>query len=194
MRILIIGGGRFLGRAFAAQAVADGHEVTVFNRGRSGVDPEGVRAVRGDRERPEDVERLVAAEAAMAGDGGPTWDAVIDTCGFTPAVVEANARILAGHSRAYLFISSVNAYERWPAQGVRDGSPKWDCGPLETEGRLVWADDEFLMSHGVDEWTGLPAWAAAGSGVWDVASERAADAGLVCRPIEDGARHVGVAT
>ena len=54
--------------------------------------------------------------------------------------------------------------------------------------RLVWADDEFLTAHGVDEWTGLPAWARAGSAVWDVTSERAAEAGLVCRPIEETVR------
>lgn len=133
MRILIIGGGRFLGRAFAAEALAGGHEVTVFNRGKSGVDLDGVRAVRGDREVPEDLRRLVE-EAPEPEDGGPTWDAVVDTCGFKPAVVGASARLLADHARAYLFISSVNAYERWPAEPVVDGSPKWECAPTETEG------------------------------------------------------------
>ena len=298
MRILIIGGGRFLGRAFAEQAVADGHQVTVFNRGKSGVDIDGVRAVRGDREQAQDVERLLAS-APAACDGGPAWDAVVDTCGFTPAVVEANARALAGHARAYLFVSSVNAYAQWPGQAVADGSPKWECGPLETEGeygplkagceravlehfpdrticidaglilgphetsgrltwwlsriarggdvlapadpgqhiapidardiarfglrcienglygafptcgpgtatmrdmleacvretgsgaRLVWADNEFLTSHAVDEWTGLPLWAVEADSVWGVTSERAAAAGLVCRPIEETVR------
>jgi len=58
VRILILGGSRFLGRAFAAEALAAGHRVTVFNRGKSGPDLPGVQAVRGDRENPADLERL----------------------------------------------------------------------------------------------------------------------------------------
>ena len=133
MRILIIGGGRFLGRAFAAEALAAGHQVTVFNRGRRSVDLDGVQVVRGDREKPEDLERLVASAPAPA-EGGPAWDAVVDTCGFTPKVVGASARALREKARAYLFISSLNAYADWAEQPVRDGSPKQECGPEETEG------------------------------------------------------------
>ncbi len=134
MRILIIGGGRFLGRAFAAEALAAGrHQVTVFNRGVQSVDLGGVRVVRGDREKPEDLARLVESAPSPA-DGGPTWDAVVDTCGYKPKIVGASARALRDHARAYLFISSLNAYSDWAAKPVRDGSPKFPCGPAETEG------------------------------------------------------------
>jgi 2'-hydroxyisoflavone reductase len=134
MRILIIGGGRFLGRAFAAEALAAGHQVTVFNRGRRSVDLDGVHVVRGDRENPQDLARLVASAPATGQDGGPAWDAVVDTCGFKPKVVGDSARALAGKSRAYLFISSLNAYSEWAATPVRDGSPKFECAVDETEG------------------------------------------------------------
>ena len=134
MRILIIGGGRFLGRAFAAEALAAGrHQVTVFNRGRQSVDPDGVRVVRGDREKPEDLARLVES-APEPVDGGPTWDAVVDTCGYQPKIVGESARALRDHARAYVFISSLNAYSDWGAKPVRDGSPKFPCGLEETEG------------------------------------------------------------
>ncbi|HET9173396.1 MAG TPA: NAD-dependent epimerase/dehydratase family protein [Actinospica sp.] len=133
MRILIIGGGRFLGRAFAAEALAQGHQVTVFNRGRSGVDLDGVEVVRGDREKPEDLARLLAA-APEPEEGGPAWDAVVDTCGYVPKVVGESARALRDKARAYLFISSLNAYSDWAGVPVRDGSPKFACGPEETEG------------------------------------------------------------
>jgi 2'-hydroxyisoflavone reductase len=133
MRILIIGGGRFLGRAFATEALAAGHQVTVFNRGQTSADLDGVTVIRGDREKPEDLARLVASAPEPAG-GGPAWDAVVDTCGFTPKIVGDSARALAGKARAYLFVSSVNAYSGWPASPVRDGSPKFECGPQETEG------------------------------------------------------------
>lgn len=126
MRILIIGGGRFLGRAFAEEAMADGHEVTVFNRGRSSTDPAGARVIHGDREVPADLERPAAEP------GG--WDLVVDTCGFSPAVVGRSARALADRARAYLFISSVNAYERWPAEPITAGSPKFACDPEAIEG------------------------------------------------------------
>ena len=134
MRILIIGGGRFLGRAFAAEALAAGHQVTVFNRGRTSVDLDGVRVVRGDRENPEDLAGLVADAPEIGEDGGPAWDAVVDTCGFKPKIVGDSARALAERSRAYLFISSLNAYAEWAGSPVRDGSPKFECGPEETEG------------------------------------------------------------
>lgn len=134
MRILIIGGGRFLGRAFAAEALAEGrHQVTVFNRGQRSVDLDGVQVVRGDREKPEDLERLVASAEDPA-DGGPAWDAVIDTCGYTPKIVGESAQVLEDKARAYLFISSLNAYTDWAGSPVRDGSPKYACGPEETEG------------------------------------------------------------
>ena len=71
MRILMIGGSVFLGRAFATRALRRGDEVTTFNRGRSGPDLPGVEAIRGDREVTGDLQRLVADRY---------WDAVVDTC------------------------------------------------------------------------------------------------------------------
>jgi 2'-hydroxyisoflavone reductase len=120
MRILIIGGSVFLGRAIAAEAVARGHEVTVFNRGKSGTDLEGVEGVRGDRESAEDVAALVA---------GRWWDAVIDTSGQVPRVVGQSARALAPHADSYLFISSIHAYSGWPGGEVSEESARHECPP-----------------------------------------------------------------
>ena len=118
--MLMIGGSVFLGRAFVAQALRRGDEVTTFNRGRSGPDLPGVEAIRGDREVTDDLERLVA---------GRYWDAVIDTCGFTPRVVGQSARLLSGHAGTYAFISSVHAYAGWPAHRVDENAPLHDCPP-----------------------------------------------------------------
>lgn len=125
MRILILGGSRFLGRAFAAEALAAGHQVTVFNRGRSGPDLPGVRAVRGDRENSADLERL-------AGEG--PWDAVVDTSGYVPKTVGESARVLAGAAGAYLFISSISAFKNYPAERIGDDPQLFDCAPDATEG------------------------------------------------------------
>jgi 2'-hydroxyisoflavone reductase len=120
MRILVIGGSVFLGRAFVTQALRRGDEVTTFNRGVSGADLPGVEAVRGDREVTDDLHRLVA---------GRRWDAVVDTCGFTPSVVARSARLLSGHAGTYVFISSIHAYAGWPAHRVDESSALHECPP-----------------------------------------------------------------
>src|SRR5205085_10021529 len=84
VRLLVIGGTVFLGRAVAEAALARGHVVTLFHRGRHGAElfPEAEHLL-GDRTR--DLGPLAGRE----------WDAVIDTCGFEPEHVGAAARLLA---------------------------------------------------------------------------------------------------
>jgi len=69
MRILVLGGTRFVGRALVDQAVSRGHDVTTFTRGRHGEPRPGAEALHGDRTRPADLRPLA----------GRDWDAVIDT-------------------------------------------------------------------------------------------------------------------
>lgn len=105
MKLLIIGGGVFLGRALLDAALARGDEVTVFNRGRARRDwPAGVRVLTGDRRG--DLGALAPGR----------WDAVIDTCGYNPADVVPTATALAGCGR-YLFVSSISAYASFATPG-----------------------------------------------------------------------------
>ncbi|WP_219470787.1 NAD-dependent epimerase/dehydratase family protein [Nonomuraea rhizosphaerae] len=120
MRVLVIGGTRFLGRAAVEAALARGHQVTTFNRGQSGPDLHGVEAIRGDREDAADLARLV---------DGQTWDVVVDPSGYVPRVVGAAARALTGHAGTYAFISSVSAIDGFPAKPVTDESGLWECPP-----------------------------------------------------------------
>ena len=121
MRILLLGGTVFLGRHVAAEALARGHELTLFTRGLHGMDlfPEAEH-VQGDR------------DGDLAGLRGRAWDAAIDTSGYAPAQVAASASLDVGH---YVFVSSVNAYPDWPEQPVDEGSRVWedgdDYGPLK---------------------------------------------------------------
>jgi 2'-hydroxyisoflavone reductase len=109
MRILIIGGGVFLGRALLDAALGRGHRVGVFNRGRARQEwPAGVDVLTGDRRG--DLAPLAAA--------GP-WDAVIDTCGYCPADVLPTAHTLAACPR-YLFVSSVSAYATHSEPGLSE--------------------------------------------------------------------------
>lgn len=120
MRVLVIGGSAFLGRAIVQEALDRGHEVTTFNRGRSGADVPGVEPVHGDREVPADLERLV---------DGRTWDFVVDSSGYVPSVVGASARALSGHAATYTFISTISALKDFPAKQGTDESGLWDCAP-----------------------------------------------------------------
>jgi 2'-hydroxyisoflavone reductase len=120
MRLLIIGGSVFLGRAVAQEALAAGHEVTVFNRGLSAPDVPGVQAVHGDRESQEDLRRL-------AGHG--PWNAIVDTSGYVPKVVGEAVRALAGSAETYVFMSTVNVFADWPASPATDDSTVRACSP-----------------------------------------------------------------
>ena len=99
MKILIIGGTRFLGRALVDEALAAGHNVTLFNRGRTNpaLYPQ-VDQLHGDRDGGLDV---------LA---GRRWAAVIDTCGYVPRIVRASAVFLAKAVGRYTFISTLSVY------------------------------------------------------------------------------------
>ncbi|WP_218081371.1 SDR family oxidoreductase [Anthocerotibacter panamensis] len=99
MRLLILGGTVFLGRYLVEGALARGHRVTLFNRGQHNPDLfPGVEKLRGDRST--DLRALM----------GHSWDAVIDTCGFVPRVVQASAELLADVVDHYTFISTASVY------------------------------------------------------------------------------------
>jgi 2'-hydroxyisoflavone reductase len=112
MDLLILGGTGFLGRHLVEAALADGHRITLFNRGLSSPDlfPE-VETIKGDRE---------ADISALRGRG---WDAVIDTCGYVPRVVGASAALLAGAADHYTFVSSISVYPDDIEPGADEGAP-----------------------------------------------------------------------
>lgn len=177
MKLLILGGGVFLGRALLDAALSRGHDVSVFNRGRARQDwPAGVQVLRG--ERRGDL-------SALAGGG---WDSVIDTCGYAPADVLPTAQALAGCAH-YLFVSSISAYaslaesgqdERAPlasADGLAADAPVTGetYGPLKAECERVLTrllgDQLIVVRPGLIVGPGDPSgrfsywpWRAAGSG------------------------------
>jgi 2'-hydroxyisoflavone reductase len=118
MRVLILGGTIFLGRHVAAQALARGHDVTLFHRGRHGADLfPGVEHLRGDR-----ASDLSALE-------GERWDTAVDTSGFRPDHVAASSALLAKAGVEHLsFVSTCNVYPGWPAGPVSEDSPVWEGG------------------------------------------------------------------
>ncbi len=111
-KLLIIGGTRFLGYYITETALERGHEVTLFNRGKSA--PEAyphVEHIRGDRDA--DIELLA----------GRQWDSVIDTSGYFPRIVAKSAQLLAGSVPHYVFVSSISAYAEPLADHADEDAP-----------------------------------------------------------------------
>jgi 2'-hydroxyisoflavone reductase len=112
VRLLVLGGTQFLGRAICEAALARGHEVTLFNRGQTRAElfPEAKRLV-GDRDGGLDALREGA------------WDAVVDTSGYVPRIVRQSAELLAGRAGRYLFVSSISVYADLSRPGVDEDAP-----------------------------------------------------------------------
>lgn len=99
MRILVLGGTVFLGRHVAAAALARGHEVTLFNRGKQNphLFPD-VEKLRGDRDGDLSALR------------GRPFEAVVDTSGYRPEQMRAMTEALGGAVEHYTFVSSMSVY------------------------------------------------------------------------------------
>ncbi len=115
VRILILGGTKFLGRAVAEAAVARGHALTLFNRGQTNPElfPE-VEKLRGDREG--DLGQLA----------GHVWDVVVDTSGNVPWVVTSSAALLSRAAAYYLFVSTRSVYAPPYRPGFDESAPTVD--------------------------------------------------------------------
>ncbi len=121
MRLLVLGGTRFVGRAIVTAALSQGWEVTTFNRGLSATDVAGVQVARGDRTREADLAGLAAS--------GLSWDAVVDTSGYVPRDVLAACRRLEPLARRYVFMSTVSVYRGWPVEPLSEASEILYCPP-----------------------------------------------------------------
>ena len=112
MRLLLIGGTRFVGRHIVEAALAHGHTVTLFHRGQTNPDlfPQ-VEHLSGNR------------DGGLAPLADRTWDAVIDTCGYVPRIVRQSAELLASSVAHYTFISSISVYAEDAPVGMDETAP-----------------------------------------------------------------------
>jgi len=119
VKLLVIGGTLFLGRHIVECAVRNGHEVTLFNRSMSNKDifPE-LEKIIGDRDK--DIGLLK----------GRKWDAVIDTCGYIPRIVESSTEFLKDNAAVYVFISTISVYTDFSKPGINEES---ELAKLENE-------------------------------------------------------------
>lgn len=124
MRVLVLGGTHHVGRAVVEVALEQGHAVTTLNRGVSRAPEPGVDARTADRRDPDQL-------AAALGDD--SWDCVVDTWSLEPRVVRDAARLLAGRTGHYGYVSSRSVHA-WPipdhadeSAPVVDGDPDSDA-------------------------------------------------------------------
>ncbi|HEU6445508.1 MAG TPA: SDR family oxidoreductase [Gaiellaceae bacterium] len=149
MKILVLGGTKFLGRAAVEAALERGHELTLFNRGETNPQlfPE-VEKLRGDR--TGDLSEL----------DGRRWDAVVDPSGYLPHVVRRSAEALRDSVGRYLFVSSISVYADF-GTGPSEGSPRAELGDMPA--------DELLPEY--ENYGALKALAE--DAVWEVLGDRA---------------------
>ncbi len=112
MKILALGGTRFVGRHIVEAARAAGHEVSVFSRGETPLPWDDVEHLRGDR-GTGDLESLRER----------TWDACIDVSAYLPQAAREAAELLAGNVGHYVFISTASVYAVDPAGGMDEATP-----------------------------------------------------------------------
>jgi 2'-hydroxyisoflavone reductase len=153
VKVLIMGGTSFVGRAISWSAWHHGHDIAVLNRGVTPDDlPDSVERLRGDRQR--DLSAL----------SDRTFDVTIDVIAYRPSDVERLALALGDRGGHYIQISSVSAYEEpafegateetaslWPTQGLDPESPLTGetYGPLkaasERAGRVYFGDGATMV-------------------------------------------------
>jgi 2'-hydroxyisoflavone reductase len=120
VKILVMGGTSFVGRHFVERALERGHDVTLFNRGKTA--PEGfpdTTVITGDRDG--DLKELSDGE----------WEATVDVCAYVPRQVRSLLEKLGERSGHYTFISTISVYgEDLPDSGFTEDAPllepAWD--------------------------------------------------------------------
>ena len=145
LKIALIGGTIFLGRAITDAALAGGHSVMHLNRGKS--NPTAfteITTITGDRSDRNALKALI--------DSAP--DVILDTCGYSPGVVQLSSNAAAEANIPYCFISTVSVYVGWPTHSTAESSAVHPCpddiAPVtgETYGGLrARCEDMVRMSH-----------------------------------------------
>ncbi|MFF0009430.1 NAD-dependent epimerase/dehydratase family protein [Streptomyces tibetensis] len=134
--VLVIGGNRYVGKRLIVRLLAEGHRVTVLNRG-SCPPPAGVEHLRADR----DDERSLTDAL-----GSRVFDVVVDQVCYTPRQAAIARRVFTGRTRRYVMTSTVEVYEYEDSPAlVREESV--DPSAVAVDPDLPWDDPAFVEAH-----------------------------------------------
>ncbi|MBI2812552.1 MAG: NAD-dependent epimerase/dehydratase family protein [Candidatus Melainabacteria bacterium] len=129
MKILVIGGTIFVGRHIVEAALKRGHEVTLFNRGRT------------DATLFSDVEKVIGDRSeSLDSLDGRSWDVVIDTSGYLPRVVRKSCEALKSRCELYVFISTGSVYKDKSKPGITED---FDTLVPKNSDALEWSDETY---------------------------------------------------
>ena len=134
MKLLVLGGSGFVGRAVVEDGLERGWAVTTFNRGRRAAANPEVEALVGDRLRPGDLEQL----------RGRSWDCVVDTWAGTPTAAAGSAGLLTDRAERYVYVSSESVYAHPPPLGADESAETVTASPDAGE------DDYGLLKRGAE--------------------------------------------
>ena len=137
MRLLILGGTEFVGRATAEEALRRGWHVTLLHRGRS-APPDGASTLNGDRTAP----------GGLAALSHGTWDIVVDTWSGAPGAVRDSARLLSGRAGHYAYVSTRSVYTRPLPAGADERAPVVEASP--GDGPAEVGDDYARAKRGAE--------------------------------------------
>jgi nucleoside-diphosphate-sugar epimerase len=121
VRILVLGGTRFVGRVFIEAAVAARANVIAVHRGLTGSTPAGAREVLADRAAADGVTRI----AQLADQA----DVVVDTWSGAPRIVSAVTRAIGLHTSRYIYVSSRSVYAAPLRRGADETAAVVDADP-----------------------------------------------------------------
>jgi nucleoside-diphosphate-sugar epimerase len=129
VKILVMGGTRFVGKPLVAQLLSEGHQLTLFTRGKNPV-PAAVEHLCGDRSTAEGLATLQ----------GRSFDVIVDSSGRTLDDSRAVIERTGAPSHRFLYVSSAGVYadsELWPLSEDSPTDPQSrHSGKLDTEAWL----------------------------------------------------------
>ncbi len=136
MRILVMGGTRFIGVSLTRRLVEQGHEVVLFNRGNRPAPVEGIEQIHGDRKDPEQLKAKLSSQS---------FDAIFDNNGRERSDTEPLVELFKGKVQQFIYVSSAGVYLKSDQMPLREDDPldpkSRHRGKFETE--------DYLRDQGV---------------------------------------------
>lgn len=158
MRILIMGGTRFIGVYLTKVLVDRGHEVVLFNRGNNPAPVEGVGQIQGDR---KDAARLKEKLS------GESFDAIFDNNGRELSDTQPLVEIFNDQIEHFVYVSSAGVYLKSSQMPHREGDPvdpnsrhkgKHHTEAYLSESGIPWTSIRPVYIYGPQNYNDLEAW------------------------------------